>query len=107
MPVVGKVELKADKDVSGGAETSLSELFSYSERRKEFSVDADITRDKTKLKVAVAKLGSLDVTADVTKKKGEKTNLWMLTKSSDFNKKVKASEAIKKGDALAITIEAM
>jgi len=105
MPVVGKIELKADKDVSTGAETSLSKLFSLSEQRKEFSVNADVTRDKTKLKLAVAKLSSLDATADLTKKKGEKTNLWMLTKSSDFDKKVKASEAIKKGDVLAITVE--
>jgi len=28
----------------------------------------------------------------------------MLAKITDFNKKVKASEAIKKGDALAITV---
>ncbi len=106
MPIVGKVELKADKDVSAGAETSLSELFPYSERRKEFSVNAEVTKDKTKLKLAVEKLGSLDTTADTSMKKGEKTNLWMLTKIADFSKKVKASEAIKKGDVVAITVEA-
>jgi len=107
MPVVGKVELKAAKDVGAGAETSLSELFPYPERNKEFSLDADVTRDKTKLKLAIAKLGSLDATADSTKKKGEKTSLWMLTKYADFNKKVKASEAIKKDDVLTITVEAV
>ena len=105
MPIVGKLELKSDVDVSAGAETSLSKLFSFSEQRKEFSVDADVTLGKTKLKLAVAKLGGLEVTADLTKKKGEKTSLWMLTKYSDLNKNVKAKEAIKKGDVLAITIE--
>jgi len=106
MPIVGKLELKSDVDVSAGAETSLSKLFSFAEQRKEFSVDADVTLGKTKLKLAIAKLGSLEATADLTKKKGEKTSLWMLMKSSDLNKKVKVSEAIKKGDVLAITVEA-
>lgn len=106
MPIIGKVELKAEKDVSAGTEIILSELVSYTERSKEFSVEVDVTRDKTKLKVTVAKLGTLDVSsADTTKKKGEKTNLWMLVKSTDFSKKVKASEAIKKGDVLTTTIE--
>ena len=107
MPTLGKVELKADKDVSAGVETSLSELFPSSERNKMFSLEGDVTRDKTKLKVTVAKLGSLDATADTGKKKGENTSLWMLTKASDFSKKVKASEAIKKGDVLAVTVESV
>jgi hypothetical protein len=105
MPVVGKVELKAEKDVAAGAETSLSDLFSYSERRKEFTLESDVERDKTKLKVNVAKLGTIEATADTTKKKGEKTNLWLLMKVADFSKKVKAKEDIKKGDTLAITVE--
>jgi molybdopterin converting factor small subunit len=105
MPVVGRVELKAEKDVAAGAETSLSDLFSYSERRKEFTLESDVERDKTKLKVNVAKLETIEATADTTKKKGEKTNLWLLMKVADFSKKVKAKEAIKKGDTLAITVE--
>ena len=107
MSVIGKVELKANKDVDAGAETNLSELFPSPERSKEFSLEENVERDKTKLKVTVAKLGIVDVTADTTKKKGEKTSLWLLTKLSDLSKKVKATEPIKKGDALAITIEAM
>ena len=105
MPTVGKIELKADKDVDAGAEVSLSDLFSYSERSKEFPIDADVTRDKTKLKIDVAKLGSLNITADSTTKKGQKTSLSMLTKYTDINKKVKASEAIKKGDALTVNVK--
>jgi molybdopterin converting factor small subunit len=105
MPAVGKVELKAERDVAAGAETSLSDLFSYSERRKEFTLESDVERDKTKLKVSVAKLETIEATADTTKKKGEKTSLWLLMKVADFSKKVKAKEAIKKGDTLAITVE--
>ncbi len=107
MPIVGKIELKADMDVKAGAETSLSKLFSLSEQRKEFSVDTDVALGKTKLKLTVAKLSSLNAVADLTKKKGEKTNLWMLMKYADMNRNVKASETIKKDDVLTITIEAV
>ena len=106
MSIVAKVELKADKDVSAGSEASLSDLF-ITEKRKEFSLEGDVTKDKTTLKVTVAKLGILDATADTTKKKGEKTSLWMLMKMSDFSKKVKALESIKKGDVLTITVESV
>jgi molybdopterin converting factor small subunit len=105
MPVVEKVELKADKHVAAGAETSLSDLFSFSERRKELTLESDVEKDKTKLKVNVDKLETIETTADTTKKKGEKTNIWLLMKVADFSKKVKAKEAIKKGDTLAITVE--
>jgi anthranilate/para-aminobenzoate synthase component I len=105
MPIVGKVELKADKDVAAGAETSLSDLFSFDERRKEFTLESDVERDKTKLKVTISKLESFEATADTTRKKGEKTSLWMMLKYSDFSKKIKTKEAIKKGDTLSVTVE--
>jgi len=105
MPVVGKVDLKADKDVNAGAETSLSDLFTYFERSKEFTLESDIKRDKTKLRITVAKLGSVETTADTDKKKGEKTSVWMITKYADLSKKVKANEAIKKDDILPVTVE--
>ena len=105
MATVGKIDLKANKDVSADTETTLSDLLSYPERRKEFTLDTDVTCDKSKLKVTVAKLGTLDITADVTRKKGEKTSLWSLSKYADFSKKIKASQAIKKDDVLAVNIE--
>jgi molybdopterin converting factor small subunit len=74
-------------------------------RRKEFTLESDVEKDKTKLKVNVSKLETIEATADTTKKKGEKTNIWLLVKVADFSKKVKAKEAIKKGDTLAITVE--
>jgi hypothetical protein len=107
MPLVGKVELKADKDVAAGAETSLSDLFPFSERRKEFTLESDVERDKTKMKITISKLESIEAVADITKKKGEKTSLWMIMKVSDFSKKIKAKEAIKKGDVLSVTVETL
>ena len=107
MPLVGKVELTADKDVNAGVETSLSELFPKTERYKEFTLETDVERDKTKLKIAVSKLGTLEAPADTTKENGQTTNLWQLTKMADFSKKVKASESIKKGDILPITVDAV
>lgn len=107
MPIVGKISLKADKDVNAGAEVSLSELFTYDERRKEFTLESDVERDKTKLKVTISKLGVIETVADTTKKKGDKTNIWLLMKISDFSKKVKAAESIKKGDILDITVESV
>jgi hypothetical protein len=107
MPVIGKVELKADKDVTAGTETSISDLFPYSERRKEFTLESDVERDKTKIKVTIAKLGSFETVADTTKKKGEKTDLWMILKATDFSRKIKATEAIKKGDVITVTIESI
>ena len=106
MPTIGKIELKADKALGKDAETSLMELFPYTERVKEFSLEADVTRNQTRLKVTVAKLGSIDTIADATRKKDEKIHLWALMKYTDSsNKKIKVSEAIKKGDTLAITVE--
>ena len=107
MSIVGKVELTADKDVRAGTETSMSGLFPIEGRKKEFVLEANVARDKTKLKVTVAKLGILETTADTTRQKGDKLNLWLLIKTSDFSKRVKASETIKKGDILPITVDAV
>ncbi len=105
MTTVGKLELKADKDVGKGAEISLLELFPYTERIKEFSLETDVTRDQTRLKVTVARIGSINTIADATRKKEEKIHLWALIKYTDSSKKIKTAEAIKKGDTLAITAE--
>ena len=105
MPIVGKVELKSDKNVKAGVETSLSDLFPSTERSKKFTLETDIEYDKTKLKIAVSKLGTLETTADTTEKKGQKTSLLVLIKVTDSLIGVKASENIKKGDALSVTVK--
>ena len=100
-----KVDLKADRDVNAGAEISLYDLFPYMERNKEFTLESGVERDKTKLKITVAKLGSVEIMANTSKKKGEKTNIVMISKTADLSKKVKAKEIIKKGDVLSVTVE--
>jgi len=105
MSVIQKVDLKANRDVNAGAEISLYDLFPYSERRKEFTLESDVERNKTKLKITIAKLGSVEFMADTSKKKGEKASIYMISKTADFSKKVKAKETIKKDDVLSVTVE--
>jgi hypothetical protein len=107
MPVVGKIELKTDKDVGKNTEISLLELFPYEERVKEITLETEVARDKTRLKVTVAKLGVIDTIADATRKQGEKAHLWALMKYGKTTKKMKVQEPIKKDEALAITVEAL
>lgn len=105
MSVIVKVDLKANRDVNAGAEMSLYDLFSYSERNKYFTVESGVEQNKTKLKITVAKLGSVELVANMSKKKGEKTSISMISKTADLSKKVKAKETIKKDDVLSVTVE--
>jgi hypothetical protein len=105
MSVIAKVDLKANGAVNAGAEISLYDLFSYSERNKEFTLESDVEREKTKLKITVAKLGSIEIMANTSKKKGGKTSFVMISKTGDIRKKVKAKETIKKDDVLSVTVE--
>jgi hypothetical protein len=107
MDKLGSVELVADKDVKKGEETNINALFASSEQRKEFELLKDVTRDKTGIKVTIAKVGSFDTKADTSKKKTEKTRCGMLLKYADLSKNLKASEDIKKGDKLGVTIETL
>jgi len=107
MDKLGSVELVADKDVKKGAETRINALFASSEQRKEFELLKDVTRDTTGIKVTIAKVGSFDTKADTSKKKGEKTHCGVLLKYADLSKNLKASEDIKKGDKLGVTIETL
>ena len=107
MVKLGSVELVADKDVKKGEETKINALFVSSEQRKEFELLEDVTRDKTGIKVTIAKAGSFDTKADITKKKSEKTNCNSLLKWNDLSKNLKASEDIKKDDKLGVTIETL
>jgi len=107
MVKLGSVELVADKDVKKGEETNINDLFVYGEKGKEFELLEDVTSGKTGIKVTIAKLGSFDTKADTSKKKGEKTDCRMLLEYVDVSKKRKASEDIKKGDKLGVTIETL
>ena len=106
MATVGKLELIAAKDVNTNTETTLRDLFTYPEPNKELTLDTDVTRYKSGLKMTISKLGaSLDTFSDLTGKKGEKTSLLGLSDLAVFFKPVKASQAIKKGEALTVNIE--
>jgi len=107
MTKLGSVEFVADKDVKKGEETRINALFTYSEQRKEFELLEDVTRGETGIKVTIAKVGSFDTKADTSKKKGEKTNCGNLLKYVDLSKNLKASEDIKKGDKLGVTLETL
>jgi len=107
MVKLGSVELVTDKDVKKGEETKINALFASGEPRKEFELLKDVTRDKTGIKVTIAKVGSFDTKADTSKKKGEKTNCRELLKFADLSKNLKASEDIKKGDKLGVTFETL
>lgn len=105
MAILGKTELKADKDVAAGTEISLFDLFPFSERSKQFVAEEDVVRDQTKLTVNVAKFGTLEVISDAMLKKGFNTSLATLLKWADSNKRVKVSESIRKDETLAVTVE--
>jgi hypothetical protein len=105
MAIVGKAELKTDKDVDKEAEISLFDLFPYEERIKEFAVEADVVQNATRLKVTIAKLGSITALSDATREKGGKIHLWALLKYADTSRKLKTQEAIKKDETIAITVE--
>ena len=107
MAKLGSVELVANKDVKKGEETKMNTLFASSEQRKDFELLEDVTRDKTGIKVTIAKVGSFDTKAYTSKKKGGKTTCWSLLKYNDVSKNLKASEDIKKGDKLGVTIETL
>ena len=105
MDKLGSVELVTDKDVKKGEETNINALFTSSDQ--EFELLKDVTRDTTGIKVTIAKVESFDTKADTSKKKGEKTNCFALLKYAGLSKNLKASEDIKKGDKLGVTIETL
>jgi hypothetical protein len=105
MAKLGNIELLAVKDVKKGEETKINALFTSSEYRKEFTLLEDMTRDKTGIKVTIAKVGSFDTKSDISRKKGEKTSCGALLKYADLSKNLKASDDIKKDDKLSVTIE--
>ena len=104
MPIVGKIELKTNKDVGKNTEISLLELFPYEERIKKIPLKSDVSSDQ-KLKVTIAKLGVIETSSDATKKQGEEAHLWALMKYGKTTIKIKTLEPIKKGEMLGITVE--
>jgi len=105
MGKLGCIEVIADEDVKAGEETTIPSLFPTAERSKEYELLEDV-RDGTKIRIHLAKVQPFESTADATVKKGEKVSCWRLIRYADFiNKKLVASEDIRKGDKLKITYE--
>jgi hypothetical protein len=105
MPTVGRIDLKADKDVKAGSEISLSELFPYPERSREFVLESDVEKGRTRIRVNVERIGVIETVADVNRRRGERTSIFMIMKMADFLRRVKAREDIRRGDMISITLE--
>ena len=107
MAKLASIELNADQDVAKGKKTSIIPLFSQTEGWKSFELFENVEKDKTRIKVTIARVGSFQTKANATRKKGEKTNCWSLLNRSDFTKKIAATDDIKKGDKLTVTLETL
>ena len=105
MAILGSIEVIANKGVKARGRTTISSLFPTSERSKEYQLHESII-ERAKIKVSIAKVRPFESTADASIKKGEKVSCWRLIRYADFNdRKLIASEAIRKGDTLNITYE--
>jgi len=102
---LGSIIMKANKDVKVGEETNLDKLFSVDEQTKYFKAYKDIVKDKTKLKINIAKGGMFETIADITQKRGKKINCFILLKRTDFSKKIVASQDIKKCEKVEVIVE--
>ena len=107
MAKLASIELNVDQDVAKGEKTSIIPLFSNTEGWKNFELLENVETGKTRIKVAIVKVGSFQTKANATRKKGEKTNLCLLLNRSEFTKKIAATDDIKKGDKLMVTFETL
>ena len=125
---LGIVELQTRKSVRRGERTSIESLFSYGERRKQFELEADVRRWRTKvrvkillkppeealsvlkswreeIKIEIPKLGSLTTLADITKKRGEKTSLNGILASTARRTPFFAEESVSAGESVLCYLE--
>lgn len=105
MAKLASIELNADQDVAKGNKTPINRLFPDTEGWKNFELLENVETDKTRIKVTIAKAGSFQTKASATRKKGEKASLVLLLSRSDFTKKIAATDNIKKGEKLTVTLE--
>jgi len=103
---LGSIELEAAVDVKKGEKTTISKLFTVEERKKYFNAEVDAPT-AAKIRVNVAKLEPLETIADLGSKKGEQASLWRLLKIWDLDKELTATDDIKKGEKLKVTVEVL
>ncbi len=107
MAKLASIELNVAQDVAKGNKTRIISLFSNADLWQEFQLLENVQRDKTGIKVTIAKVGSFRTKADTTRKKGEKTSCSLLLKRDGFTRKIAAIDDIKKGDKLMVTLETL
>ena len=107
MSKLASIVLTADRKVAKGMKIGIIPLFSNTEGWKNFELLENVEKGKTKINVTIAKFGSFQTKANATKRKGEKVALWLLLNSSDFSKKIAATNDIAQGDELTVTLEAL
>jgi len=106
MALLGSIRLTAAVDVKRGERVNLRQLFSVEERRKAFTAQVDAPTG-AKVKVNVAKLEPMETIVDLGSKKGEAASLWRLLKIWDLDRELVASEDIRKGEGLEVTVETL
>ncbi len=99
------MELQAGRDVAARSETTITDVFSWDERAKPFSVSGEVKLGQ-KLTVRVPKLGPFEATSTAVLPAGFKTSVAILLSWADMNKKIVASELIKSGEKLELAVEA-
>ena len=106
MPTLGSIELEAATDVKKGEKTTVSKLFTVEERRKYFNAEVDAPT-ATRIRVSIAKLEPFETIVDLGSKKGEPASLWRLLKIWDLDRELTATDDIKKGEKLKVTVEVL
>lgn len=107
MAKLGSIELNADQDVAKGNKTPINRLFSSADLWQKFQLLENVQSDKTGIRVTIAKDGSFKTKANATRQRGEETSCVLLLMRDDFTRKIAATDDIKKGDKLMVTLETL
>ena len=102
---LASIELNADQDVAKGKKTSISPLFANADLWKNFKLLENVEGDKTRINITIAKAGSFQTKASISRKQGDDTNLCVFLNRSDITRKITATDDIKKGEKLTVTLE--
>lgn len=107
MAKLASIVLNADQDVAKGNKTPVNRLFSSANLWQKFQLLENVQSDKTGIRVTIAKEGSFKTKANATIKKGEEASCALLLMRDDFTRKIAATDGIKKGEKLMVTLETL
>ena len=105
MDKIAVIEFQANQDVTKGSKIPVNQLFATTDLWREFEILENVESDKTKINVNIAKVTPFQTKANNTRKQGEKTNWCVLLKRDDFTRKIAATDNIKKGDKLLVSLD--